>query len=210
MRTGSVLVAILFFLTTVCAPQTASSEFEKEYELAVKQNPPGLLATLEIVGDRTVFRMSDRMELKLLLKAQKAGIYSFFSGTGHFDEELVVQPPDPLHSMKIGLLAGCIDSCTLPITSTAVVIRQDLILGRAARGSFIADLFQRGGVGTAPLPPGEYAIYIQTKCVWESISHGTGEPNRKRQMLVTSDNVLHVTLLPDVNAVPGSAAPRQP
>ncbi len=146
MRTGSVFVAILVFLTTVCAPQTALVDFEREHDLALKQNPPGLQATLVVVGGRTAFRMSDQIELTLSISAQRTGVYSL-TRTGSYDEELVLQPPYPLHSMKIGLLAGCVNNCAQPrpITSTAIGVSHITTIGKVARNHFIADVLKPGG-----------------------------------------------------------------
>ena len=209
MRTGPLFVGILIFLTTVCAAQTVLSDFEREHDLARKQNPPGLQATLVIEGGRQVFRLSDPMKLKLLLKAQGTDVY-FLAYTG-FNDELVLQPPYPLHSMRIRFQHGCIGGCSwrIPITPTGFGESNVTILSKDARQSFLADVLQPGGGhGSAPLPPGEYAMYLQTKSVLERSTGKTGDGKSEHVVPVTSDNVVHITVLPGVNAQPGSPAPR--
>jgi hypothetical protein len=202
---GSVKTYIpLLLLAIACLAQSASASFDEEYSRGTEQNPPGVTFTISTIREHSTHHLSDDIRFEVMFVSRKERLYTAeLAGAGSatgasFD--FVIQGPGmsaPIHSQPSNRMGYvCCGSKRRylgpkPLAGEGVLVN----LKRIERFT---------NESTFPLPrlelkPGDYAIFAQTRSVmrgWPKSEHDTF--HAVSDLMVTSSNILHITILPDV------------
>lgn len=204
--------AVLLVLTIAAWGQANPTQFEREHASGVEQNPAGVRLTIATADGRSQYRLSDELRFKLFFTSSKLREYTVEMSGGNsaaVSDDFVIQAPEIkvlLHS-KNGVPRGAVccasdrhyvGQAPKPVSSALFSLKWFNLPSEAA----LPDMTLR----KAKFQPGEYAIFLQTRRVLR------GWPKNERDryhgisnFVVTSSNVLHITMSPDVQ---GSADPR--
>jgi hypothetical protein len=193
----------LLVLTIACSAQSVSPSFDDEYSRAIERNPPGVTLTIATIPEHSTYHLSDVIRFKVTFTSNKARLYTAELGGGGSSAgasfDFVIQGPGmaaPIHSQPshpFGIV--CCES-------KRRYIGQKPLHGPEFRVSLKRiEWFNKA---TFPLlrmelKPGDYAIFAQTRSVmrgWPKSEHDAY--HAVSDFVVTSSNILHVTLLPDV------------
>jgi hypothetical protein len=194
----------LILITVACADaQQSLKAFEGEYAQGLHQNPAGITFVISTADGHTTYHLHDTIPIKLALASKNPHVYTFETTSGLTTEaggsdDLVIFGPDvvsPIHS-RSRVMQGhyvCCESKRIYLTEEAAVASFSTTLGRILRLMPKPDMT----TGTE-ITPGEYTVFMQTRRVLR------GSPKSQDQnfrgvsnIVVTSNNVLHLTLVAD-------------
>jgi hypothetical protein len=190
----------LFVLPIACFAQSVSPAFDKEHARGVQQNPPGVRLTIETIPQSVTCHWPDAIRFKMKFSSDKANLYTAELGGGNaasVSYDFVVQGPGMpmIHSQLLSPFAyPCCDSdrrylSQQPVTGTRFRVSMGYL------------------VQFTPHQPGDYAVFVQTRNVMRGWPKSTRDAfHSVSDLMVTSANIVHVTILPDV-AGTGSAKP---
>lgn len=201
---GSVKTYVpLLVLAIACSAQSVSPSFDEEYNRAIEQNPPGVTFTISIPANST-YHLSDIIRFQVMFTSTNARLYTAeLSGAGSaagasFD--FVIQGPGvaaPIHSQASHPLAYvCCGSNRRYLGPKSLSDEGVLLSLKWIERSTNEATFP---VRRMDLKPGDYAIFAQTRSVmrgWPKSQHDAF--HAVSDLLVTSSNILHITILPDV------------
>lgn len=193
----------LLLVCVNCLAQSASSTFENDHDAGVKQNPPGVTLTIATSDGRSAFHVSDVVKLTLAFTSNKPRVYTVEvapgGNTAAASDDFVIQAPDQwsaIHSLENGPPSGII-CCTANrkyVREQPITLESFLSL-REIRFLDIRELFH----SWPDLPePGEYSIFVQTRRLMRGWPKSEKDKYFKASdIVVTSENVLHITMIPD-------------
>ena len=195
----------LLALSIVCSAQSLSSRFEEEHARGVEQNPLGVTLTISTADGGSAYHLWDVIRFRLSFASTKLYFYTVelnsgnSAGTSH---DFVIQGPGiaiPIHSHPIaqpGVV--CCDSN-----------RRYVRLKPLGTVAYLDFMFLERNLNMKSLPhpptppmhfePGDYTIFVQTRSVmrgWPKSDHA--RYHDLSDTVVTSSNVLHITILPVV------------
>jgi hypothetical protein len=200
----------LLALSVACSAQQISPSFDEQHAGGVEQNPPGVALTISTRDGHSVYHLSDTLYFRLSFTSKKSDVYtveldSAMSRAGVSDD-FVIQRPDvtvPIHSQPSLMGYVCCD------TNRRYVRNEPLVADTALRMEYLErslnfQLRDSQVLGAIPpfakkLKPGEYAIFLQSRRLmrgWPKSEHD--QYHAISDIVVTSNNVLHITILPDV------------
>lgn len=192
----------LFLMAVACAAQSSLKAFENEHVQGLQQNPPGITFIISTVDGRSTYHLSDLIRIKLVLTSKKPDVYTFETTTGMTtqagtSDDLVIVGPDvvsPIHShSRVPMGYICCETKRHYLTQKPLIATFALRLEGMPRVMPKVDL-------TTPteITPGGYSVFMQTRRVlrgWPKSEHdkyfGVSD------IVVTSSNILHLTLLPN-------------
>ncbi|MFZ1916239.1 MAG: hypothetical protein WAU58_01605 [Terriglobales bacterium] len=186
----------LLVLSISCFAQSDFAALEDQHTRDVAQNPPGVTLTVAVDGP-TAYHLSDVIRFKLAFASKQPRRYTadlaWGANSAASSVDFVMQAPDgtvPFHSP--------------PFLSVCCQYNRRYLSQRplTARVGFTVNYFRRQA--TLPfyltkLTPGDYEFFVQTRSVmrgWPKPGHNQSPSN----LVVTSSNVLHITILPDTPA----------
>ena len=199
-------ICLAFLMLSIASlGQSMSAEFEKQHARDSEQNPDGIRLTIATADGRSEYHLSDELRFKLFFTSNKLRLYTVELSKGNTagtSDDFVIQTPDmpvPLRSKEDGPVFGIV-CCA----SDRHYIRQAPTVATSTPFSLTSfrrppDLILPGpSMPHTKLPPGTYAIFLQTRRVLR------GWPKSERDkyfavsnLVVTSNNILHITVLPD-------------
>lgn len=188
-----------------CLAQSTYSDLEAEHARALLQNPPGVRLTVKLADPAARYHLNAQIRLRLSFSSKKSRVYSVELAPGGSaasdSDDLVFQGPDmpgAIYAKASGPPTGVVCCGTRRRYVTEKPIDTIAAVTVPARNMFSnapAFLFPTPPSG---LKPGEYAIYLQTRRLMR------GWPKSGRQLyfaqgdiVVTSDNILHITIVPE-------------
>ena len=200
----------LLAVSVVCSAQQISPSFDEQHARGLKQNPPGVTLTISMRDGHSAYHLSDTLYFRLSFTNKNSDVYtveldSAMNKAGVSDD-FVIQRPDatvPIHSQPS--LAGyvCCD------TNRRYLGKEPLVADTALRIEYLersVNFRLRNSlvIGAIPslaekLKPGEYATFLQSRRLmrgWPKSEHD--QYHIVSDIVVTSNNVLHITILPDV------------
>jgi hypothetical protein len=196
------LVLLLMSGLSVAQPNSA---FDEEHARGVKQNPPGLELTFSTLDGKSVYHLSDEIRYKLVVTAKQANVYTFETATGTtvagLSDDLVVVSPElavPVHSRKRApsKYGGiCCESKRHYISEKPSTVEFAFRLSYFNQGDFghaieiVPGLFD--------IKPGDVYVFLQTARILRGWPKSQGQKYTEDGIVVTSKNVLHLTILPD-------------
>jgi hypothetical protein len=201
MRTG----AALLLLCAALSAQSISLQFEAEHSHSTEHNPPEVKLVIRTLESRPSYHMSDVIRIRLSFTSQKPRLFTAELASGGSvagsNDDFVIQGPDmpvPIHSMpttNMGLV--CCESNRRYLKQKPLAATGYLDL--ASTWQFLGARPRDVSPSLPGLKPGDYAIFVQTRRVnrgWPKSHHDLyftlGDT------VVTSSNILHITVLPDV------------
>ena len=191
-----------------CAAQSVRSVFDTEHAGGVDRNPPGIELRIATVDGRSTYHASDRIRFKLVLTSKIAKEYTVETISGMSDaggsDDFVVKLPGSdtlwhtLSSVPVGLI--CCDSKRHYVTQAGSSVTS-ISFSFESIQRFVQEISHPpfSPVTTADNEkPREYYIFLQTGRVMRGWPRSQSEKYHGRSpLLVTSSNVLHITVLPD-------------
>jgi hypothetical protein len=195
----------LMMCSGICFAQSTPSSLETEHARGVEQNPSGVTLTISLVDPAVTYHFNDEIRLKLSFNSDLARVYTAELAPGGSaaaaSDDLVFQGPemsDPIHSQASEPPKGVVCCGTRrryvakkPIAAVAYVTVPS------------KNLFSNAPKFLFPTPPtglkaGDYVIYVQTR----RLLRGWPKSGREQyfaagDIVVTSNNILHITIVPD-------------
>lgn len=201
---------VLLAVSVVCSAQQISPSFDDQHVRGVEQNPPGVTLTISTRDGDSAYHLSDTLYFRLSFTSKNSHIYTVELNTpmnlAGVSDDFVIQRPDatlPIHSQPILMGYVCCD------TNRRYVGKEPLVAETALRMEYLERSLKfrlRNSlvIGATPslaekLKPGEYAIFLQSRRLmrgWPKSEHD--QYHSVSDIAVTSNNVLHITILPDV------------
>jgi hypothetical protein len=194
------LVWLMMF--AACTAQSIGNQFEREHHDGVQRNPPGVVLTIETVNGLT-YHLSDAIKYRLLFTSKERGTYTVEVMTGQSEagssDDLVISAPGidtPIHSrQRVPFGIVCCDSDRRYLSQKPIVTEFALTMSRVGRSVLDPNLMNTH----RDIKPGGYAVFMQTR----SVFRGLPKSNHDKYLspsdaVITSQNVLHITILPDV------------
>ena len=191
----------LFLATSACAAQSSLTAFEEEHAKGLQQNPSGITFIISTIDGRSTYYLSEVVRFTLALTSKKPSVYTFETTSGlttsaGASDDLVIAGPEtvsPVHSRQRALMGGvCCET-------------KRRYLSQKPKFAVFAISFERlQGVTVKPdlttaseITPGEYAVFMQTRRVMRGWPKSQNEIyNSVSRIVVTSSNILHLTILP--------------
>jgi hypothetical protein len=203
----------LLVLVGICAAQAAPMQIQEEHEHAIAENPKDVRLVIALVPSREGH--NEELHLKLFFTSTTPHSYTAELAPGGNTaaiDDFIFQGPGmllPVHS-KDGPIPEGVVCCgsdrryigKTPISANAYfkIILPPRIPGLVAGSNFRL-------VPIEP-PPGDYSIFVQTRRVMK------GWPKSERDLyfkasdvVITSSNCVHVTVLPDGSVVGERSTP---
>ena len=187
-------ITIAFTLIVqVCVAQTTLPDFDRAHREALEGNPPGVVFTLATANGKSEFHSSERIDVTEKFTSSKPGKYSVeleYNNAPGSNDIFVFKRRD---GSAIQFSHYDIICC---YSRRRYLRNSQLKTGSSVNMSY----FQHYGSVAGPLPlmpPGDYDLYVQTRRVTR------GWPDREHRylklgdLIVTSENVVHITILPD-------------
>jgi hypothetical protein len=192
----------LILASASCVAQSASRSFDDEHAKGLQQNPQAVLLTISTADGRLTYHMHEMIRLTLRLSSKERRGYTYEAANGvnvaGTSDDLVVLAPEPsyvIHSrgrVRRGFV--CCASERRYLTEKPSI----------ATFSFAFSELQ----GLSPLPrpdfsteieikPGKYRVFLQTPRVLRGSPKSSHESFHGRGMIVTSQNILTLNILPD-------------
>lgn len=182
--------------------QSTLKQFEEEHDLGVKQNPPGVSFSIATTDGRSAFHLSEWVKFRLIFVSKKASVYTADlapGGAAGTADHFILQPTESPTIFHLGggpSVCCWVDRRSIKPKSTpgrATVMFSNL----RPYSLHPFDPFASPSA-FSPLPPGEFDLFIQTR----RVLHGWPKTQREKyeklsDLVVTSSNILHITLLPD-------------
>lgn len=194
---------LLLVLAIACSAQSASRSFDEEYSRGLKQNPPDVTFTISTIPEHSKHQLSDNIRFEVMFTSTKARLYTAeLAGAGNaagasFD--FVIQGPGmsaPIHSQRSSHMGYvCCGSKRRYLGPNLLAEGVLVNLKRIERFANEATL----QLPRMEFKPGDYAIFAQTRSVmrgWPKSEHDAF--HAVSDLVVTSSNILHITILPDV------------
>jgi hypothetical protein len=183
--------------------QSALVSLDEQHRRGVEQNPPGVALTITTADGGSTYRRSDTIRIKLSFGSRQLHRYTVELSKGNAataSNNFVVQGPGitvPAHSMANHPVAYvCCDSRRRYLGHFAVAPEVNLNLNHVEEFAYTFNL-PNASVEHHKLG-GDYAIFAQTRNIMK------GWPKTPRDsyhaasdIVVTSSNILHITVLPD-------------
>jgi len=200
----------LLAAAVACSAQQISPSFDEQHAMGMDQNPPGVTLTISTRDGHSTYHLSDMLWFRLSFTNKNSDVYtveldSAMNKAGVSDD-FVIQRPDttvPIHSQPSLMGYVCCD------TNRRYLRKEPLVAETALRIEYLERSlnFRLGNslvIGAIPslaekLKPGEYAIFLQSRRLmkgWPKSEHD--QYHSVSDVVVTSNNVLHITILPDV------------
>jgi hypothetical protein len=176
-----------------------------EHDKGVKQNPPGVVLTISTKDGRFRYHVSEQIHLRLTFTSTKLHFYTADLAPGGsaavMSDEFVIQPRNGNFLFRIAKPWGiaCCGDRRKYIGDKPLVG-----FGSFAFSEWRMNLLPLDGVPRndpnpiKTLQPGEYDLFVQTRRVmrgWPKSEHD--RYFSVSNILVTSGNTLHLTILPD-------------
>jgi hypothetical protein len=177
-------VSLIFCaLTSICLAQTTAT-FEQLHDRGLKRNPPGVTLHIETKDKRTVYHASEIIDPVMVFTSARANLYTVITEDLGWGDEAVLQPDgDKVRRLVFDHGVACCSSSVPEFLGPGPVI--------------VGHYFR------LQLPPGRYALFLQTERVSQ------GRPARGHYgeggAVMTSD-ILNLTVLPEEKR----AVPRKP
>jgi hypothetical protein len=195
------LVLLLMSGLSVAQPNAA---FDEEHAKGLKENPPGLELTFSTVDGKSVYHWSDKVRFRLVVTATKANVYTLETASGvnmaGISEDLVIATPElavPIHSLKRSHLgAVCCWSKRRYVDRKPSAIEFGFRFSLFHLSDFERAL-QPGSIDVVDVNPGEVYVFLQTSRILRGWPKSDNQKYFERGIVVTSQNVLHLTILPD-------------
>ena len=200
----------LLAVSVACSAQQISPSFDEQHAKGVEQNPPGVTLTISTRDGHSAYHISDTLYFKLSFTNKNSDVYtveldSAMNKAGVSDD-FVIQRADttpPIHSQPSLMGYVCCD------TNRRYLGKEPLVAETALRIEYLERslnfrLRNSQVPGAIPpfaqrLGPGEYTIFLQSRRLmrgWPKSQHD--QYHTVSDIVVTSNNVLHITILPDV------------
>ena len=200
----------LLAVSVACSAQQISPSFDEQHAKGVEQNPPGVTLTISMRDAHSAYHLSDTLYFRLSFTNKNSDVYtveldSAMNRAGVSDD-FVIQRPDatvPIHSWPNLMGYVCCDTDRRYLGKEPLVAETGLRMEYLER-SLNFRLRDSQVLGAIPpfaekLKPGEYAIFLQSRRLmrgWPKSEHD--QYHSVSDIAVTSNNVLHITILPDV------------
>ena len=195
----------LLAVSVACSAQQISHSFDEQHASGVEQNPPGITLAVSTRDGHSAYHLSDTLYLRLSFTSKNSHAYTVelnsamnLAGVG---DDFVLQRPDatlPIHSQPSLMGYVCCDTDRRYLRDEPLVAETTLRMEYLER--YLNFQLHRAVTPLAEkLRPGEYAIFLQSRRLmrgWPTSEHD--QYHTVSDIVVTSDNVLHITILPDV------------
>jgi hypothetical protein len=205
MRTqvrGWVIFSAATLASVVCAAQAAPNQFDEEHARGVAANPPGVALKITTANGRYEFRPDEPIHFKLSFTNTSRHSYTAELDSGgnaaSARDVLVIQSPDPAAKMFRSSNAngfGCCSGKRRSLGRTPIVGTLSIRSIKALVNS--PPNVPIGALDWFSLPPGNYAIFVQTRRVMRGWPSLADQYQTVSDLVVTSSNVLHIKLLPE-------------
>lgn len=192
----------LFLATSACAAQSSLSAFEDEHAKGLQQNPSGITFIISTIDGRSTYHFSEVIQFKLALTSKKPRVYTFETTSGlttsaGASDDLVITGPDtvsPVHSRQRALIgAVCCETKRRYLSQKPKFAAFALSFERVQGVKLKPDL-----TTASEITPGEYAVFMQTRRVLRGWPKSQNEIYfGVSRIVVTSSNILHLTILPN-------------
>jgi hypothetical protein len=200
----------LLAVSVACSAQQISPSFDEQHARGVEQNPPGVTLTISTRDGHSTYHLSDTPYFRLSFTSKNSDVYTVELNTpmnlAGVSDDFVIQRPDttvPIHSQPSLVGYVCCD------TNRRYLGKESLVAETALRMEYLERSLNfrlRDSEVIAAIPPfaqklkpGEYAIFLQSRRLmrgWPKSEHD--QYHTVSDIVVTSNNVLHITILPDV------------
>jgi hypothetical protein len=193
----------LLLLSVACCIEARAQSFEELHAKGLQQNPPGVTLTISTTDGSGTYHLSDRFHFQLFFTSKELEVYTLElmegSNAASVSDEVTLQSAEmanPIHT-RAGLFGvACCDGYRryvghLPRLATLTFGLQDV--ERALN-------FQLGRDGlpnAEKLKPGDYKIFVQSRRLMRGWPKQGDEYHTVSDILVTSSNILRLTILPD-------------
>jgi hypothetical protein len=198
---------LMTLLLSAIAFAQSNAAFDEEHTSGVKRNPQGLEFTISTVDGSSTYHLSDVIRFKLSIRAVRsidANAYTFetltyWNTAGLSDDLVMISPglPSPIHSQKRKSNSGvCCNSKRRYIgkkPSTAEFSIRLIDLQQTTR--MLQPDFSVSA--STDVKPGEFYVFLQTVRVLHGWPKSEQQRYSEKGPVVTSNNVLHLTILPD-------------
>jgi hypothetical protein len=193
----------LLLLCVACCVQARAQSFEELHAKGLQENPPGVTMTISTTDGGSTYHLSDKLRFQLFFMSKELEVYTLElmsgSNAASVNDEVTLQSAEmtsPVHT-NAGLFAYvCCDSYRHYVGHLSRLVTLTFSLQDVERSVNFGIM----GLPTAQkLKPGEYRMFIQTKRLmrgWPKSEHD--QYHSVSDIVVTSNNVLHITILPDV------------
>jgi len=184
--------------------QSTSPQLEAEHSHSVENNPPEVKLIIETLDGQSSYHMADVIRIGLSFTSQKRSLFTAELASGGSvagsNDDFVIQGPDmpaPIHSMpttNTGFV--CCESNRRYLDHKPLVATSYLNL--KSTWQFLSAKPQESSTRLPVLKPGDYVIFVRTR----RINHGWPKSHHVLyfalgDIVVTSSNILHITILPD-------------
>ena len=186
-----------------CLAQSTSLPIEKEHAKGVAKNPPGVTLTIATVDSASTYHLADLLRFRLSFTGPKSPAYTAELAPGGSaaaaSDDFIVQGPDSaegIHSRGSGAPVGVV-CCG---SNRRGIGQKPLSVTTVFKLKMLPSPLSPFATSPSAFKPGDYVIFIQTRRVMR------GWPNSSQDRyfaadgdVVTSTNILHITMLPDVS-----------
>jgi hypothetical protein len=195
----------LLLLCVACCVQARAQSFEELHAKGLQENPPGVALTISTTDGGSTYHLSNKLHFQLFFTSKELEVYTLElmggSNAASVNDEVTLQSAEmtsPVHT-NAGLFAYvCCDSYRRYVGHLSRLVTLTFSLQDVERS--LNFQLGRTGLPTAQkLNPGEYRMFVQTKRLmrgWPKTQHD--QYHSVSDIVVTSNNVLHITILPDV------------
>jgi hypothetical protein len=195
----------LLAAAVACSAQQILPSLDEQHARGVKQNPPGVTLTISTRDGHSTYHLSDTLWFRLSFTSKNSHVYTVELDSGMnlagVSDDFVIQQPDatlPIHSQPSLTGYVCCD------TDRRYLGKEPLVADTTLRMEYLERSLNFQVLGAIPplaekMKPGEYAIFIQSRRLmrgWPKSEHD--QYHTVSDVVVTSNNVLHITFLPDV------------
>jgi hypothetical protein len=199
----------LLAVSVVCAAQQISPSFDEQHATGVEQNPSGVTLTISTRDGRSAYHLSDTLNFRLSFISNNSHMYTLeLDGAMNIagvSDDLVIERPEaalPIHSQPSLMGYICCHTDRRYLGNKPLVADTTLRMEYLER-SLNFRLRDSQFLGAIPpfaekLKPGEYSIFIRSRRLmrgWPKSLHD--QYHTVSDIVVTSINVLHITILPD-------------
>jgi hypothetical protein len=191
----------LLVLAIACSAQSVSPSFDGEYARGIQQNPPGVRLTIETIPQSATYHFFDAIRFTLKFTSDKAHLYTAElapESAAGVSYDFVIQGPGmaaPIHSQLWHPFAY------VCCGGERRYLSQKPRTGAGFRVSLGYFLQPAPLQPSRPMEskPGDYAVFVQTRSVMRGWPKSSRDAfHSVSDLVVTSANILHLTILPDV------------
>jgi len=200
----------LLALSVACSAQQISSSFDDQHARGVEQNPPGVTLTISTRDGHSAYQLSDTLYFLLSFTSKHSHMYTVELNApmnlAGVSDDIVLQRAGgtlPIHSQPSLMGYVCCNTDRRYVGNEPLVAETTLRMEYLER-SLNFQLRNSQVLGAIPplaekMKPGEYAIFLQSRRLmrdWPKSEHD--QYHTVSDIVVTSNNMLHITILPDV------------